>query len=291
MSNSKEGKNTSEDFITEIYSLIQGSVESFLRTQETLWTSTQEVIEIINKEYWLSLTTQDLTSEYNKSAAEITEKIIINLNEWREKLGDDIFVRVCANIYLTMIDKNWIDHIDEMQYLREKVWLVGYAQLDPLVIYKKEAYAKYQALNTMINQSTVSVLSNTDFNQIDENIKAQKQQQLDILQEQQNNSNNDILAKLKSAAQDAPKNTQQQPRTNKPWTSTTVNNDGFEIIETNGNTTWETTQSQQTFTIQKSNKLRPNDKVTVRYSDGKIEFDVKYKKVSEDIKTGKAEII
>jgi hypothetical protein len=38
-------------------------------------------------------------------------------------------------------------------------------------------------------------------------------------------------------------------------------------------------------------KLRPNDKVSVRYSDGHMEFDVKYKKVVDDIKAGKCQII
>ena len=70
----------------------------------------------------------------------------------------------------------------------------------------------------------------------------------------------------------------------------TTSDDGFEIIELN-NTNNQPSQGAQTFTVQKSHKLRPNDKVTVRYSDGKVEFDVKYKKVSDDIKAGKAEII
>ena len=65
---------------------------------------------------------------------------------------------------------------------------------------------------------------------------------------------------------------------------------GIEIIEVDNNSPSQGV-SQQTFTIQKSGKLRPNDKVTVRYSDGKVEFDVKYKKVADDIKSGKAEII
>ena len=38
-------------------------------------------------------------------------------------------------------------------------------------------------------------------------------------------------------------------------------------------------------------KLRPNDKVNVRYSDGRMEWEVKYKKVSDDIKAGKCQII
>jgi preprotein translocase subunit SecA len=106
-----------------------------------------------------------------------------------------------------MIDKNWVEHIDEMQYLREKVGLVGYAQLDPLVIYKKESYDKYQSLNKIINQSTVNIIANTDFIRIAEQIKTQQQQHdMQIIQAQEQ-SNEDIMEKLKSAAGQVEKTT------------------------------------------------------------------------------------
>ena len=38
-------------------------------------------------------------------------------------------------------------------------------------------------------------------------------------------------------------------------------------------------------------KLRPNDIVTVRYSDGKIVADTKYKKVKDDIDDGKCVVV
>jgi preprotein translocase subunit SecA len=56
---------------------------------------------------------------------------------------------------LQAIDNHWINHIDDMQYLREKVGLYGYAQLDPLMIYKKEAYEKFELLNANIHQEII----------------------------------------------------------------------------------------------------------------------------------------
>jgi len=49
-------------------------------------------------------------------------------------------------IMLETLDKNWMKHIDEMMYLRDKVSMYGYAQIDPLLQYKKEAFEKYQIL-------------------------------------------------------------------------------------------------------------------------------------------------
>jgi len=49
-----------------------------------------------------------------------------------------------------------MEHIDEMQYLREKVSLYGYAQIDPLIVYKKESYDKFQRLLSTIKKETLA---------------------------------------------------------------------------------------------------------------------------------------
>jgi preprotein translocase subunit SecA len=58
-------------------------------------------------------------------------------------------------IYLSTIDKYWVDHIDAMQYLRDKVGLYGYAQQDPLIIYKQEAFQKFEQLMGTIKLDTL----------------------------------------------------------------------------------------------------------------------------------------
>jgi len=47
-------------------------------------------------------------------------------------------------VWLRSIDRLWIDHLDAMDNLREGVGLRGYGQQDPLVEYKKEAYASFE---------------------------------------------------------------------------------------------------------------------------------------------------
>lgn len=280
----EEENKTDSNVIDSIINLIEQSVQNFMITQHTIGTSQDELIELINKEYGLQLTEWHIKSSlYNESAQHISEHIISKLNDAKQTLWEENFTRICANIYLSMIDKHRVAHIDEMQYLREKVGLVGYAQLDPLVIYKKESYDKYQALNNIINQSTVNVIANTNFIGIAEQLKIQQQQHdIQIIQAQEANNEN-IIERLRSASIPS----SQQPLYNKTQSKTSAwtSNDEFEIIEMDEN--------QQ---INKSintirNKLRPNDKVNVRYTDGRMEWEVKYKKVSDDIKAGKCQII
>ncbi|MBC7766374.1 hypothetical protein H7Y21_00020, partial [Arenimonas sp.] len=66
------------------------------------------------------------------------------------------------NLYLDVLDEQWIEHIDTMQHLRDKVGLYGYAQQDPLLIYKAESYDLFEQLWLTIKSKVL----NTIFRQI-----------------------------------------------------------------------------------------------------------------------------
>lgn len=79
-------------------------------------------------------------------------------------VDEERILDICRRVYLYVLDKNWQAHIDEMQQLREKVGLYGYAQLDPLVIYKKEAYDKFQRLLSTLKIETLANVFRVDVN-------------------------------------------------------------------------------------------------------------------------------
>jgi preprotein translocase subunit SecA len=47
---------------------------------------------------------------------------------------------------LQAIDRLWMNHIDGMSKLREQVAFVGYAQKQPLMVYKEKAFDKFKDL-------------------------------------------------------------------------------------------------------------------------------------------------
>lgn len=59
-------------------------------------------------------------------------------------------------IYLRSIDVFWMNHLDDIDYLREGIGLRGYGQRDPLVEYKKEAYLLFQNLMATIRSSVIT---------------------------------------------------------------------------------------------------------------------------------------
>ena len=55
-------------------------------------------------------------------------------------------------IILPILDKNWREHIDDMDGFRQGIHLQQYAQTDPLELYQREGYKKFEILNHKMNE-------------------------------------------------------------------------------------------------------------------------------------------
>ena len=61
-------------------------------------------------------------------------------------------------ILLKVIDRKWMDHIDDMDQLRQGIGLQAYAQKNPLVEYKMSGYDMFDAMTDNIKEDTVRLL-------------------------------------------------------------------------------------------------------------------------------------
>lgn len=61
-------------------------------------------------------------------------------------------------ILLKVIDRKWMDHIDDMDQLRQGIGLQAYAQKDPKVEYKLSGYEMFDAMTDNIREDTVRLL-------------------------------------------------------------------------------------------------------------------------------------
>ena len=59
---------------------------------------------------------------------------------------------------LKVIDRKWMDHIDDMDQLRQGIGLQAYAQRDPVVEYKMTGYDMFEAMTDSIQEETVKLL-------------------------------------------------------------------------------------------------------------------------------------
>ena len=61
-------------------------------------------------------------------------------------------------VLLKVIDKRWMDHIDDMDQLRQGIGLQAYGQRDPLVEYKLSGYEMFDSMTDSIREDTVKLL-------------------------------------------------------------------------------------------------------------------------------------
>ena len=64
----------------------------------------------------------------------------------REAMGEEAFGELCRQVLLRSLDQRWVDHLVDMDHLRQGMGLRGLARRDPLVEYKREAFDSFRDL-------------------------------------------------------------------------------------------------------------------------------------------------
>mgnify|MGYP000002021566 FL=1 len=68
-------------------------------------------------------------------------------------------------VLLKVIDRKWMNHIDDMDQLRQGIGLQAYGQKDPLVEYKMSAYEMFDAMSAAIQEDTLKLLYHVSMEQ------------------------------------------------------------------------------------------------------------------------------
>ena len=86
------------------------------------------------------------------------EKIVESYQEKEQLVGREVLQRVERDIMLQIVDAQWKDHLYSLDHLKEGIGLRGYGQRDPLVEYKKESFALFQAMKERVDEEIVRYL-------------------------------------------------------------------------------------------------------------------------------------
>lgn len=100
-----------------------------------------------------------LKEQLNKESLNQYEKKIERYKEAGVDYGE-----IERAILLKTVDDKWVDHIDEMDMLRRGISLRAYAQQDPVIAYKNEAFDMFEFMTARIQEDTISVLLKAEFN-------------------------------------------------------------------------------------------------------------------------------
>ncbi len=166
--------------------------------------------------------------------------------------GETLVTGVARAAILHFIDHYWKEHLRAMDDLKQSVQNAVYERQDPLLIYKFEGYKSFQQFIQKVNHATISFLNRADFQPFT----------LDAAQEIEHADNYTQLQESKQSAASLLYPNEQSPGA---------------IMNV------QPLQSQKI--------AQRNQRVTVRYADGSVKENVKFKMVEEDIANERCTVV
>ena len=106
-------------------------------------------------------------------------------------------------VILPILDKNWREHIDDMDGFRQGIYLQSYAQKNPLELYQREGYNKFERLNKKMNEEIFITAMHA-------RVRVQRQQE-EVKDETKELNTNQDLSRVR---QQGPVNNQNNPFAN-----------------------------------------------------------------------------
>jgi preprotein translocase subunit SecA len=158
-----------EDIEIMIQELGDQVVNSYAPTpnHDATW-DTGEIAKIINGIYYdveAPLEPEEIEQFQHKDELVETVQNYL-LSGWdtkQEEFPTEVVDQVSKHVTLRSIDQLWLEHIDEMTHLRDRVALSGYAQKDPVMEYKAEAFKMFSLLLENVRLHAVGNLFRVHF--------------------------------------------------------------------------------------------------------------------------------
>ncbi len=94
------------------------------------------------------------------------------------EMGEEVARELERRVILSVLDRKWREHLYEMDYLREGIYLRAYSQRDPLVEYQREGFDMFAAMMDGIKEETVGFLFNLEVTVDDQQDEDEDEQQV-----------------------------------------------------------------------------------------------------------------
>ena len=107
----------------------------------------------------LKFTTEELGNTSSEEVADTLKEKAHAIYEAREQeYGEEVMREIERVMLLRSVDTNWMDHIDNMDQLREGIGLRAYGQHNPVVEYRNESYDMFSAMTDTIREQTAKLV-------------------------------------------------------------------------------------------------------------------------------------
>tara|TARA_B100000886_G_scaffold61350_2_gene37954 strand:+ start:3683 stop:6262 length:2580 start_codon:yes stop_codon:yes gene_type:complete len=138
-------------------------VKSYMSTDEVSNSSDfSQIIDFLNAEFIL-----DVNETSFSTSNGVSEDMIMDISKYiHSKINSNIAsinssdkTELIRNIFLTVIDEDWRNHLNAMDYLRQSIGLRGYAQKNPKNEYKRESFEMFEEMLYTNSYEIIKILA------------------------------------------------------------------------------------------------------------------------------------
>jgi preprotein translocase subunit SecA len=149
-----EGKNTRGHLLSLVDEITEWYVDSYCDEKDSVSNWNFESLQGALKEtFGVEVPVTELRVMSRPTmAADLAARAKARYDERERQIGAEQALFHQRMIMLQIVDAQWKDHLYSLDHLKEGIGLRGYGQRDPLVEYKKESFAMYQALMDRIDE-------------------------------------------------------------------------------------------------------------------------------------------
>jgi preprotein translocase subunit SecA len=162
-----EGKSIGEEARREVSNVIERTVDQYTPGDFMEDWDLDGLFTALGQFFPLDLGPEDLDAE-TVDRNSLGERIIDSATERyearQEDLGEELMGALERFLLLQIIDERWREHLFDMDYLREGIHLRGFAQIDPLVAYKNEAFTLFGDLMNSVWADFARMIFNVQVN-------------------------------------------------------------------------------------------------------------------------------
>ena len=162
-----EGKPIGEEARREVVNTIERTIEQYTPGDFMEDWDLDGLFTALGQFFPLDLGDEDLDPEKVDRISltdRVTELAIERYDAREEELGEELMGALERFLLLEIIDERWREHLFDMDYLREGIHLRGFAQLDPLVAYKNEAFTLFGDLMASVWADYTRMIFNAQVN-------------------------------------------------------------------------------------------------------------------------------
>ena len=96
----------------------------------------------------------------DKKRLELAQQIVEDIyNDQKSELGEETLQKVEREVYMQILDTLWMNHLENMNHLREGIHWRSVGQRDPLVEYRAESQKLFDGLQNTLRDETIRIIT------------------------------------------------------------------------------------------------------------------------------------